>query len=90
MSLTLEMERAPMSDEKWIQKALERAKERETLAGDGANECYRLVDRDTADVVVDRYGPCLWVSWLRPHPPTGGTCRPSGNWPRGRAAGIGW
>lgn len=61
-----------MSDEKWIQKALERAKERETLAGDGANECYRLVDRDTADVVVDRYGPCLWVSWLRPHPPTGG------------------
>ncbi len=59
-----------MSNEKWMQKALERAAEREAREGDGNNECYRLVDRDVADIVVDRYGPCLWISWLSPYPPT--------------------
>jgi 23S rRNA (cytosine1962-C5)-methyltransferase len=57
-----------MNEKNWIQKALERAKESEARAGD--TECYRLVDREEADLVVDRYGPCLWASWLRPQPPT--------------------
>jgi 23S rRNA (cytosine1962-C5)-methyltransferase len=59
-----------MSNEKWMQKTLERAAGWEARVGDGNNECFRLVDRDVADIVVDRYGPCLWVSWLWPQPPT--------------------
>jgi 23S rRNA (cytosine1962-C5)-methyltransferase len=58
-----------MPNEKWFQKALERAKESQARAGE--TECYRLVDRDGTELVADRYGPCLWVSWLRPQPPTG-------------------
>lgn len=59
-----------MQDNQWIKKVLDRATATHKTFTDGANECFRLVDRDVAEVVVDRYGPCLWLSWMRPHPPT--------------------
>ncbi len=61
-----------MQDNPWIKKVLERAIKTQAGSAGGNNECFRLVDRDVADVVADRYGPCLWVSWFRGHPPTEG------------------
>lgn len=59
-----------MQDNRWFEKVLERAIGTKSQFISGKNECFRLVDRDVADVVADRYGPCLWVSWLRGQPPT--------------------
>jgi len=59
-----------MADEAWVKKVSERAAATNKSFAGGDTECFRLVDREVADVVVDRYGPCLWASWMRPHPPT--------------------
>ena len=56
----------------WMKKVLERALQSQSGFAQGNNECLRLVDREVADVAVDRYGPCLWVSWMRGQPPTQG------------------
>ena len=60
-----------MQDSQVFQKIQERALRTKTVFG-GSNDCYRLVDRDVAEVVVERYGPCLWVSWFREAAPTEG------------------
>lgn len=59
-----------MRDHPWFKKVLERAVRTNTKFAGGNTECFRLVDRDVAEVVVERYGPCLWVSWFRGQPPT--------------------
>ncbi len=61
-----------MNDDQWMKKVFERAMGMNPGVTRGNGKCFRLVDRDVADVVVDRYGSCLWVSWLRNHPPTEG------------------
>ena len=61
-----------MHNPPWMKKVLDRATESQSGYAEGVDECLRLVDREVAEVVVDRYGTCLWVSWLRGHPPTEG------------------
>ncbi len=56
--------------DQWMNKVFERTIATHKAFAGGNTECFRLVDRDGAEVVVDRYGPCLWVSWMRNHPPT--------------------
>lgn len=59
-----------MNGEIEFQKILDRAAQTQARAKEADTECYRLVDRDGLDLIVERYGPCLWVSWMRPQPPS--------------------